>query len=112
MTPDIVRATYVAALGVLRGVLNPQAYDRRIVKINFTSAPAGSAFTLYRGYQLDDSMVMTTTLIGRRNSYDADLSSGPILLHANEAATFVWSGSSVVAGLSCIARVESQWGVN
>lgn len=107
-TPDIVRATYLG--GVLRGALNPQSYDRRLLKISFTNAPRGSTFTLYRGYQIDLATVMTTTLIGNRNSYDASMGSAPMLLYAGEAALFVWAGTGLLTTDTATATVLSQWG--
>jgi hypothetical protein len=110
-TPDIVQASYHAPSGTLRGMLQPQSYDRRLLKITFTNAPLGSSFTLYRGYNVEDSTAMTTTLIGSRNSYDAGRGSAPIELFAGEAATLVWSGSAaIIAGVTATAAVVSEWG--
>lgn len=110
LTPDVVKATFHAASGTLRGILQPQAYDRRILKITFTDAPLGSNFALYRGYFVDPSTAMTTTLIGARNSYDATRGGAPIELFAGEAATFVWAGSAVIAASTATAAVVSEWG--
>lgn len=110
LTPDVVKATFHAASGSLRGILQPQSYARRILKITFTDAPLGSSFALYRGYVVDPSTAMTTTLIGSRNSYDATRGGAPIELFAGEAATFVWTGSAVVAASTAIANVVSEWG--
>lgn len=109
-TPDVVQATYHAASATLRGVLQPQSYNRRILKITFTNAPLGSSFTLYRGYTVDASTAITTTLIGSRNSYDASRGAAPIELFAGEAATLVWSGAAVIAGTTATAAVVSEWG--
>lgn len=109
-TPDIVQAIYHIPSGTLRGTINPASYNRRILKITFTNAPLGSSFTLYRGYIVDASTAITTTLIGSRNSYDAGVGSAPIELFAGEAATLVWTGSGVVPGVTATAAVVSQWG--
>lgn len=110
LTPDVVRATFHAASGTLRGILQPASYNRRILKVTFTSAPLGSSFGLFRGYLVDESTAMTTTLIGSRNSYDATRGGAPIELFAGEAATLVWTGSAVVAASTAIAAIVSEWG--
>lgn len=107
-TPDVVQALFVG--GVLRGTLNPQPYKRRILKISFVNAPRGSNFTLYRGFAIIPSAVMTTAIIGNRNSYDASSGSAPMELFAGEAATLVWSGSGVTALLTATATLISEWG--
>lgn len=112
-TPDVVKATFHAASGTVRGFLQPQAYGRRILKITFTNAPANSVFTLYRGYVVDLSTAMTTTLIGTRNSYDANRGGAPMELFAGEAATLVWesrTGAALAADSVATAAIASEWG--
>lgn len=112
-TPDIVRGIYDAASGTVRGYLQPSAYDRRILNINFTDGPTGSVFTLYRGYIPDTGTVMTTTNLGDRNSYNATQDLGSMVLYANEAATLEWAplGGAFTGTETATAAVRSQWGV-
>jgi hypothetical protein len=112
LTPDTVRGIYHAPTGSLRGNLQPQSYNRKILKISFAGLPQGVTFALYRGYVVDASNLMTTTLIGSRNSYDAGRGSAPIELFAGEPATFVWEGSAITAASLATASVVSQWGVD
>lgn len=110
LTPDVVKATYHAPTATLRGILAPASYNRRLLKITFTAAPLGSNFGLFRGYFVDESTAMTTTLIGTRNSYDAARGGAPMELFAGEAATLVWSGSGVIATSTAVASLISEWG--
>lgn len=108
-TIDAVRGSYSAALGVVVGYLQPQSYDRRVMLMAFTG-PAGSAFAMYRGYQLDTAALMVTTSRGSRNTYDASTDASPALVRAGEAATLVWSGGSAIAGATSSATITSEVG--
>lgn len=101
LSPDTVAATYTAATGATVGVLSPQGYDRRILTMALVG-PAGSAFSLYRGYVIDATQLMVTTGRGQRNTYDA--AGSQLLIRAGEAATVVWSGGGA-ASPGATARV-------
>lgn len=111
LTPDAVPGVWHAATSTVRGTLKPSNVNRRLLKISFSGLPTGTTFSLYRGYIVDDANLMTTTLIGSRNSYDASRGGAPMELFANEAATLVWSGSGLTATSRVTAAIMSEWNV-
>lgn len=110
-TPDLVKALYNATTGTVIGYLQPKPYDRRIISINFVDGPAGSVFTMWRGY-VTGADVITTTKIGDRNSYDGALDTGAKVLYANESATLEWApnGGAFATTVTASANIRSQWG--
>lgn len=108
-TPDVVQAVYDSARSAVVGRLQPQSYDRRILSINVVG-PLGSTFSLYRGYELVDANLISTTSKGSRNQYDSLTGGAPVIIRAGEAATFAWTGASATVGATATATVISQWG--
>lgn len=103
-TQDAVRATYNGAAHAVVGTLVPQSYTRRLSSMTI-SGPAGSSFTLFRGYVVDVSAILLSASRGEFNTYTADV---PILIRAGEAATFMWAGgqAGVVATASATLLCE------
>lgn len=109
LTPDVVRASWLASSSAVVGTLTPQSYDRRIVTIA-VQGPSGSTLRIYRGYKIDPIYLVSSVYPADDRLYDSQMGSAPIKVHAGEAFTFAWTGGSSGVGVTATATLTSQWG--
>lgn len=103
--PDMIRAVWNPAAGAVVGILPPRPYGRRLASMALVG-PAGSTFSLYRGYVIDAAQLVMTTGRGQRNTWTAG--GDETVIGSGEAVTVVWSGGATSSGSTGTVTLLSE----